>query len=175
MVAPFAALDRRQSHSVADNFTTAIWGRQGLQHQATDQRQAAKNLVLFLPEMPIKVLIVDDSDIMRQAIASLLERYSEIELVGQADSFHQTIQLLGKVRPHVVVLDLFMPDRTEVAVSKFRSALAGARVLAISASNNEEVRALAETVGAVKLLDKMNLWDELIPAVRECVGSGPSS
>jgi len=124
--------------------------------------------------MPIKVLIVDDSDIMRRAIISLLERHPEIEVVGEADSFHQTIQMLGKVRPHVVVLDLFMGDGTNATVTEFKLGSVGVCVVAISASNNDEVRALAENVGATKLLDKMNLWNELIPAIKECAAGQPT-
>jgi DNA-binding NarL/FixJ family response regulator len=118
--------------------------------------------------MAIKVLIVDDSDIMRRAIADLLEHYPEIELVGEADSFERTIELLGKVRPHVVVLDLFMRDGTDDVISEVKSSLVGTCVVAISAANNNEVKALAEHVGAAKLLDKMNLFQELIPAIKEC-------
>jgi DNA-binding NarL/FixJ family response regulator len=124
--------------------------------------------------MPVTVLVVDDSDLMRRAIISLLERSSEIQLVGEASSFNETIQLLGKVRPHVLVLDLFMRDGTNATMTEFKSSSVGVCVVAISASNNDEVRALAENVGATKLLDKMNLWNELIPAIKECAAGQPT-
>lgn len=62
--------------------------------------------------MPIKVLLVDDNDVVRRVIRGLLEQHPEIELVGEATGFAQTIQMTNDLKPHVIVLDLHLKDET---------------------------------------------------------------
>ncbi len=117
--------------------------------------------------MCIKVLLADDTSLMRKAIRTLLSHEPEIELVGEAQNFAETVSMTRKFRPQVVILDLHMPDSshlTPMNVSEGLRAYA-ARVLAISVWNDEDTRALAQSYGATDLLDKMRLGQELIPAV----------
>jgi two-component system chemotaxis response regulator CheB len=58
--------------------------------------------------MPIKVLVADDSDIVRRAIRQLFQEHPEIELVGEATGFEETIQMTNDLRPHVIVMDVYM-------------------------------------------------------------------
>ena len=62
------------------------------------------------PFMCIKVLLADDTAFMRNAIRSLLGREPEIELVGEAQNFAESLSLTRQFKPHVVILDLHMPD-----------------------------------------------------------------
>jgi DNA-binding NarL/FixJ family response regulator len=126
--------------------------------------------------MCIKVLLADDTSVMRKAIRTLLSHEPEIELVGEAQNFAETVSMTRKFKPQVVILDLHMPDSshlTPMNVSEGLRAYA-ARVLAISVWNDEDTRALAQTYGATDLLDKMRLGQELIPAVMKLAsGSEP--
>jgi DNA-binding NarL/FixJ family response regulator len=118
--------------------------------------------------MPITVLLADDSHMMRQAIRNLLACQSEIELVGEAANFPQAIQMANDLKPQVVVMDLHMREAKHLDV---KSHLNGAsRLLAMSISNDEEAKDLAKSFGAVTLLDKMELYNELIPSIMR-VGS----
>ena len=117
--------------------------------------------------MCITVLLADDTAVMRRAIRTLLGREPGIELVGEAKDFAQTVSLTRKLKPQVVILDLHMPDTahlTPMTVSEGLLAYA-ARVLAMSVWNDENALALAQSYGAMELLDKMRLGQELIPAV----------
>ena len=49
--------------------------------------------------MPSKVLLADDSDVVRRAIRSLLEAQPEVEVVGEAADFAQTIQMANELKP----------------------------------------------------------------------------
>jgi DNA-binding NarL/FixJ family response regulator len=119
--------------------------------------------------MLVTVLVADDSGVVRKSIRRLLQDYlAEISLVGEADSFDQTIRMAEELRPQVIVLDVHMKD-VQPADIKSRLATYGSCLIAISVWNDEETKTLAESFGAVKLLDKMELSDELIPAIRECV------
>ena len=117
--------------------------------------------------MHISVVVVDDSQLMRNAIASLLKNYPEIDLVGVADSFTEALRLVGELRPNLVLMDLHMKDEGVVALSDCKSRLNGTTLLAMSLWNDEETKALAESLGAVQLLDKVSLAVELIPAIRK--------
>jgi DNA-binding NarL/FixJ family response regulator len=117
--------------------------------------------------MSIKVLLAEDNDVVRRAIARLLGQDPEIELVGEAGDFAQTIQMTNDLKPEVVVMDLHMKD--EVSPVEVKSGLdrSASRILAISIWDDAESRALAESVGAITLLDKMDLVNELIPTIKQ--------
>jgi hypothetical protein len=73
-----------------------------------------------------------------------------------------------KLRPQVIVLDMYVKDMYPV---DFKSQLSryGSCLVAISVWNDDVTKALAESFGAARLLDKMQLLNDLIPAIRECV------
>src|SRR5580700_218580 len=117
--------------------------------------------------MSIKILLADDSEIVRRGIRQLLlSAETEIEIVGEAADFAQTIQMVSDVKPEVIVLDLHMPGETNFSPQAVKSRLTqGSQLLAISLSNDEEAKALSEGFGAVVLLDKIDLARTLIPAI----------
>jgi DNA-binding NarL/FixJ family response regulator len=109
--------------------------------------------------MPIKVLLADDREVIRRAIRDLLEEDPHIELVGEAKDFTQMV-----VKPEIILLDLHMKDEVKLTLVDVKSRLNdGAQIVAMSFSNDEEARVLAESFGAVAVLDKTELADELIP------------
>jgi chemotaxis response regulator CheB len=116
--------------------------------------------------MIISVLLADDSQIMLKVIARLLKSDPEIEVVGECVSFAQTIDVASKMRPQVIVLDVHMRDELTVTPSHLKFGLIGSRLLAISIWKDDETKALAETMGAVTLLDKADLATALIPAIK---------
>jgi len=127
--------------------------------------------------MSITVLLADDTPIMRTTIRHLLGAQPEIELVGEAANFNQTVALTQALKPQVVIFDLHMPNdnsrltTAEVRISLQRSA---AWILAISVWNDDDARALARSFGANTLLDKFRLDQELIPAVMN-LAVGPTA
>jgi DNA-binding NarL/FixJ family response regulator len=123
--------------------------------------------------MCIRVLLADDTAVMRKAIRSVLGHEPEIEVVGEAANFAQTLSLTRKFKPQVVILDLHMPDSSHLTPMNISEGLRAyqASVLAISVWNDEDTRILAQSYGATTLLDKMLIGKELIPAVMK-LGSG---
>jgi two-component system response regulator DesR len=125
--------------------------------------------------MKISVLLADDSELVRKVIAGFLKDDPEIEVVAECDSLTQTIEMAAKLHPQVAVLDAHMGDERAVTLPHLKSALIGSRLLAISIWKDDETKAFAEAMGAVKLLDKTNLATELIPAIKHCAnGQGES-
>ena len=122
--------------------------------------------------MSIKVLLADDSEIVRRAIRSVLATQPEIKLVGEAANFAQAIQMANALTPHVIVMDLHMPDENRIDSLNLKSKLnRGARTLAISVWTDREAQALAQMLGAVTLLDKAELGSTLIPAIVQLRGN----
>jgi CheY-like chemotaxis protein len=118
---------------------------------------------------PVRVLLADDSDLVRAAIRRfLLDGQSGIELVGEAANFAQTIQMSNELRPNVIIMDVRMPDDYKLQPADVRSQMnPGSQLLAISGWTDDETTALANGYGAVELLDKMKLSEVLIPAIRK--------
>jgi chemotaxis response regulator CheB len=118
----------------------------------------------------VNVLLADDAAIIRSAVSRLLEAEPAIKLVGVAENFSQTLQMAASLRPDVVLLDLHMPDKDAFhpGFVKAELELSGARVLGMSlssAEDDEEVRTLAENFGVVRLLNKAEFGQVLIPAI----------
>jgi DNA-binding NarL/FixJ family response regulator len=111
--------------------------------------------------MCVKVLLAEDAEPMRKAIRALLSERDDITLVGEAATFSEAVQKAEELLPDEIILDLHMADCTKQHLP------AGTKVLAISFANDDEAKALADSIGAAKLLDKMELADELIPAILE--------
>jgi DNA-binding NarL/FixJ family response regulator len=119
------------------------------------------------PNIPIKVLLADDAQIMREAIRRLLETYPQVELVGEAADFAQTIQMAKDLKPHVIVMDLYMPKDGPLDVKSHLNG--GSQLLAMSIANDDEAKLLAESFGAAVLLDKTDLYATLVPAIIKAV------
>lgn len=117
--------------------------------------------------MPVKVLLADGTAIMRKAIRHLLHGEPEIELVGEAGDFAQTIIMTHRFKPQIIIMDLNMPNGSKLSALSVSNCLqsSAASILAISVFDDEETKALAQSFGAKALLDKMRLGEELIPAV----------
>jgi chemotaxis response regulator CheB len=118
--------------------------------------------------MPIKVLLADDSLVMRSAIRRILEEERRIEVVGEAETFAKTVQMIGDLKPEVLLLDLHMAEKRDFRPELVKSQLGCVCTLAVSFSNDDEARQLAESYGAVALLDKMKLFTDMIPAIMRC-------
>src|ERR1700730_11167824 len=122
-------------------------------------------------QLPIKVLLADDSEIMREAIKKLLVDEPRIHIVGEASCFATAMQLVADAKPDLLLLDLHLPQKRELPASVVRSQLNCIEyTLAISFANDEEAKSLAASYGAAALLDKMSLYTELLPAIMQLVG-----
>jgi DNA-binding NarL/FixJ family response regulator len=114
----------------------------------------------------ITVLLADDCDIMRKAICQRLWEDPDITLVAEARSYSEMLDMVHDLKPHVIVLDAHMLD-AQVETSAAKTLAAVSRIIAISAFNDKETKILADMVGASVLLDKMDLYYNLIPAIKQ--------
>jgi DNA-binding NarL/FixJ family response regulator len=116
----------------------------------------------------ITVLLAEDHQIVREGFRSLLEHEHDIEVVGEAETGRQAVQLTRKLRPAVVVMDIAMPLLNGLeATRQIRRALPDTKVLILSAhSDNAYVEQVA-VLGAAGFLLKQTSSHELATAIRE--------
>jgi DNA-binding NarL/FixJ family response regulator len=119
--------------------------------------------------MSIKLLLVDGSDVMRAAIRQLLIKELGIEVIGAATSFAEALVLADALKPDVFLMDLHMWDESKYSAKLVKSQihLHTKCIVAMSLLNDGEAKALAEDFGAHVLLDKMKLYSDLIPAIKQ--------
>jgi sigma-B regulation protein RsbU (phosphoserine phosphatase) len=69
-------------------------------------------------ESPIRIIVVDDQAIIRSGLGAFLMAYNELQLVGEASDGEEAIQLCEIVRPHVVLMDLKMPNMDGITATR---------------------------------------------------------
>jgi DNA-binding NarL/FixJ family response regulator len=116
----------------------------------------------------IKIVVADDMVVIRLAIVGLLKTDPQLDVVGEADSFEKTFELITTAKPDVLILDLHMRDERQYSPEdvKMKVLQEVGCILAVSVWNDNEAQALAGKLGAVTLLDKAHLFAELIPAIK---------
>jgi DNA-binding NarL/FixJ family response regulator len=124
--------------------------------------------------MSVRVLLADDTFIIRKAIRALLNQDAEIELVGEAVNFPQAVGTAAELKPHIVIVDLHLPDREPRSNEQPTFAAFGCPALAVSVWYDSDAHVLAQRLGAVALPDKANLTSELIPFMKQLADRAPS-
>jgi DNA-binding NarL/FixJ family response regulator len=107
---------------------------------------------------------------MRRAVGKLLHERTELDLVGQASAFDEAVALANLVLPDIVVLDLRLAIQAHCPLQIFKERLTSLRLVAISASGDGESKTLAAQLGADAFVDKMELYDKLVPAILRLAG-----
>jgi len=110
----------------------------------------------------IRVVVVDDSVTVRQRLIEILSSDPEFVVVGEASDGRRAVELVAKLRPDVVTLDIVMPDMTGLEATEQIMAHHPTPILVVSSSFNrgeliDTYGALA--AGAVDVLDKSNAGD----------------
>ena len=122
--------------------------------------------------LPIRVVIVDDHPMVAQGIQSVLESYSELEIVGTLNNGRAVVEQLETLNPGVILMDLNMPEMggltaTELVLER----RPGTRVLILSMHDSQEYIASALSHGAMGYILKDVPTDEIKLAI-DAVMSG---
>jgi NarL family two-component system response regulator LiaR len=115
----------------------------------------------------IRVMIVDDHELVRSGLESILRLFDDIELVAQVDSGARAVRSCGEARPDVVLMDLVMPGMNGVAATEeILREYPGTRVLALTSFSDEELIERALRAGAIGYLLKNITGEQLADAIR---------
>jgi len=126
--------------------------------------------------MPVKILVVDDHEVIRTGLASLLSG-DNLKVVAEASTSAQAVKLAGKHKPDVILLDLRLADSDGLeAIAKLKKAAPNAKVIILSAHENPTYVARAVACGASDYLLKSASRSELLTAISAAAaGKSPSS
>jgi NarL family two-component system response regulator LiaR len=123
----------------------------------------------------IQVLLVDDHNVVRSGLATFLRAYEDLELLGEAKTGLEAVQLCRRKQPDVILMDLMMPEMDGIAAT--RAILAEYPQIKIIAMTSFEEEQLVQGVlaaGAISYLIKNVTSDELAKAIRDAA-SGRST
>jgi two-component system response regulator NreC len=121
----------------------------------------------------IRVFLVDDHTVVRQGLRRILESDDEIEIVGEAGDGRTAIDLVQKLRPHVVVMDVAMPELNGIeATRQILKRVEGVKVLVLSMHGDDVYVRQALKAGARGYLLKDSEDLDLIKAVKAIRGGG---
>jgi len=126
------------------------------------------------PTHPLRLLVVDDHEVVRQGLVALLDRRAGFQVVAQAGSVQEAIAQARLHRPDIVVLDVRLPDGSGVeACREIRAELPETRVIMLTSFPDEEAVLSAIVAGASGYLLKQIRARDLVAAL-EAVGRGES-
>jgi len=115
----------------------------------------------------VKLLLADDHKMMRDGLRAVLEKEEGVEIVGEAATGHEAIELARRLRPEIVIMDISMPDLNGVdATHRIVAEWPSAKVIVLSMSSDRRYVVAMLAAGAVGYVLKDSDSGELVQAVR---------
>ena len=116
---------------------------------------------------PIRVIAIDDHEVVRGGIRYALLAYDDIELVGEADNGPDAVSLCQQARPDVVLVDLMMPGMNGVETTRaIREQCPHVHILVLSSFHDTDLVSQAMQAGAMGYLLKGVSNQKLVEAIR---------
>ena len=120
-----------------------------------------------MPRTNVQILLADDHKLMREGLSALLSQQPDIDVIAQASTGRQAVQLTEKLSPDVVVMDVSMPDLNGIdATKQIISRQSGTRVIALSMHSDRQFVAEMFRAGASGYLLKDAAFEQLASAIR---------
>jgi len=126
-------------------------------------------------ERTIRILIVDDHEVVRKGIRSLLSTESDMQVVGEASNGREAIEQAETLLPDVIIMDLVMPEVDGLeAIARIRSRHPRSRILVLTSFGSDHKLFPALKAGAVGYLLKDTSPEDLIRAIRNAAAGRTS-
>jgi DNA-binding NarL/FixJ family response regulator len=131
-------------------------------------------IVQDTPVRPLRLLVVDDHEVVRQGLVSLLDRRDQFQVVAEAGTVEEAIAMADRHVPDLVIMDVRLPDGSGIeACREIRAAHPATRVVMLTSYPDEEAVLSAIVAGASGYLLKQVRARDLVAAL-ESVGRGES-
>jgi DNA-binding NarL/FixJ family response regulator len=118
--------------------------------------------------MSVRLLIADDHKMLREGLRAVIEKESGMQVVGEAENGKATIEMARKVMPHIILMDVAMPDLNGIEAT--RKIIAGnSKIKVIALSGHADRHFVTEMLkaGASAYILKQTACEELLRAIRE--------
>jgi two-component system nitrate/nitrite response regulator NarL len=123
--------------------------------------------------VPVRILIVDDHDVVREGVRSILKKRSDWEIIGEASNGQEAIAQTESLRPDVIILDITMPQMSGLDVArKITQTTPDSRVVMFTMHDSGTVEQAVKGSGAHGLVLKLNAARDLVKAVDTVAGGG---
>lgn len=128
-----------------------------------------------MTKTPIRVLVVDDHEVVRRGTRALLGEIEDIEVVGEADNGLQAIEQATLLRPDLILMDLLMPEMNGIeAMQAIALGQPEIRFLVMTSYSGDDLVFPAIKAGALGFLLKDTRSEELVEAIRQVHRGEPS-
>jgi DNA-binding NarL/FixJ family response regulator len=115
----------------------------------------------------IKVLIVDDHNLVREGLKAVFDQGSEVDVVGEAGSGEEALEMVEKAKPDVVLMDISMPGMNGIQATKLiRERYPDAKVVMLTMLDQEGYVYEAVKAGATGYMLKNTSSDDLVNAIQ---------
>jgi len=122
----------------------------------------------------IKVLVVDDHDLVRMGISRMLADVRDISVVGEAGSGEDALRLVRELKPHVILMDIQMPGIGGLeATRKLLQNFPDVRILAVTVCDEEPLPTLCMKAGALGYITKGTPLPKMVEAIRSVSAGQP--
>ncbi len=127
-----------------------------------------------IEQRPLRLLVVDDHEVVRQGLVALLDRREHFQVVAEAGTAAEAVEMARKFEPDLVVMDVRLPDGSGIeACREIRQEFPNTRVVILTSYPDEEAVLSAIIAGASGYLLKQIRSRDLVSAL-ESVGRGES-
>ena len=120
-----------------------------------------------MPSNKIRILIVDDSDVVRGAIRALLQEEQERFEAYESGDAEGAIEKAREIEPDVILLDMSLPGVSGVESRRFRESFPEAAIILMSAQDPMVLQKLTELAGLKMCIAKTELSTELLPMLEK--------
>ncbi len=123
--------------------------------------------------MALRILVVDDHDVVRQGVSLILRRRADWEICGEAENGVEALEKAKELKPDLIILDISMPEKDglEVATELQKSGFP-AKVLVLTMHESKELATAVKNVGAKGYVSKSHAARDLVNAIDTIVGGG---
>ncbi len=126
-------------------------------------------------EQSIRVLLVDDHEMVRRGLAVFIQSFDDLVLVGEAANGREAIDILQENDTDVILMDLLMPEMGGIEATKtIHDQHPEIKIIAMTSFEDEDLVKQAISSGAIGFLMKNTSIDELATAIRNAVAGKPT-
>ena len=122
--------------------------------------------------MSVRILLVDDHEIVRYGLRCLIDKQPDMEVVGDAENGHMAVDLARRLRPNVVIMDDYMPDMNGVeATRRICKEIPTTKIIVLSMHHKRQFVIDMLKAGVSGYILKTDVLDDLIRAINAAVAN----
>ena len=120
----------------------------------------------------IRVLLVDDHELVRDSLRSVLNDYRNLDIVGEAGDGEEAIQMVTNVRPNLIIMDINLPKIDGISATRYiKTRHPEIAVIGLSLILQSYSEYAMKKAGAFEVVDKENIMTQLYGAMQRAVAS----